>query len=566
LLVSDASALPTVAAAIDNTALVGLDVETTGLDPRKDQVRLLSLTCDNFDGARNTYLLDCFAVDPSPLWEALAGKELVIHNAAFDLAFLAALGLKPGKVQDTMILSQLVYGTRKPKGFHTLAGCAEREVGRPLDKTLQKADWGRALTPAMLAYAAADADVLLPLLSALGKKVAASGQQAVAEIESRCLPAVVWLAGAGVALDWQDWCFLEKESREEATALKEQLDAQAPLLPGQLFTAVNWRSPQQVLAVFQGLGVQIDGTDDDTLAGVDHPLADLLRQYRSAATRATTWGRNWDRFRHEGRVYAGWRQIGSEAGRMACRDPNLQNLPRGSDYRNCVAASPGMVLVKADYSQIELRIACKIAGDGRMLSAYRQGEDLHRLTAALVLNKLPADVTKADRQLAKAINFGFLYGMGWRTFRGYARKNYGVSLNEGEARSYKRAFFRAYPGLRDWHDRVRQAHALETRTLTGRRRQLRVDESDTYRLNSPVQGTGADGLKLALALLHERRHECPKAFPVLAVHDEVVLEAPADKADEAAAWLKRCMVDAMAPLIDPVPCEVETSVGPTWAG
>ena len=143
----------------------------------------------------------------------------------------------------------------------------------------------------------------------------------------------------------------------------------------------------------------------------------LLREYRAAAKRSGTYGREW--LRHvspDVRVYATWKQIGAGAsGRMSCKGPNLQQLPRDPRYRRCFIAPPGRVLVKADYSQIELRIAAKITGDTRMLAAYQKGEDLHTLTARALLGK--TDVTKADRQLAKAVNFGLLYGQGRRVWR-----------------------------------------------------------------------------------------------------------------------------------------------------
>src|SRR5262249_9747809 len=150
-----------------------------------------------------------------------------------------------------------------------------------------------------------------------------------------------------------------------------------------------------------------------------------------------------------------------------------------------------------------------------------------------------------DRQLTKALNFGLLYGMGAARFRDYAKAQYGVELTEADAQKYRGAFFDAYPGLRAWHNQTGRtgSKASETRTLAGRRR-LAV-ERFTEKLNTPVQGTGADGLKLALALLWERRHQCPDAFPVLAVHDEIVVEAEAEKSGTAVAWLKTAMVDAM---------------------
>ena len=251
---------------------------------------------------------------------------------------------------------------------------------------------------------------------------------------------------------------------------------------------------------------------------------------------------------------------------MSCSEPNAQNLPRDPPYRRCFIAPPGRTLVKGDYSQIELRIAALIADDTRMIAAFRAGDDLHALTASLVLGKPLAEVTKADRQLAKAVNFGLLCGQRANGFRRYAQSNYGLNLSEQQADAYRTAFFRAYPGLAKWHQRVHRRHATETRTLSGRRRVLKPDIWDTDRLNSPVQGAGADGLKLALAMLWERRHQCPGAFPVLVAHDEIVVETDAAQADAAADWLKSAMVDAMQPMLDPVAVEVEIKIAPTWGG
>jgi DNA polymerase-1 len=246
---------------------------------------------------------------------------------------------------------------------------------------------------------------------------------------------------------------------------------------------------------------------------------------------------------------------------MACSKPNLQNLPRRADYRRCFMAPPGRVLVKADYSQVELRIAAKVSGDRNMLAAYRDGQDLHALTARQVLGV--QEVTKDQRQLAKALNFGLLYGMGAPRFREYAQTNYGVKLTPAQAAEYREAFFRAYPGLRRWHRSVPDK-PVETRTLAGRRR-LEVAKF-TEKLNTPVQGSGADGLKLALALLWERREQVAGAFPVLVVHDEIVVECDQGQAEDVLEWLKGAMIDAMRDWLDPVPVEVEVKVAPTWGG
>jgi DNA polymerase-1 len=211
-----------------------------------------------------------------------------------------------------------------------------------------------------------------------------------------------------------------------------------------------------------------------------------------------------------------------------------------------------------------LRIAAKISGDRNMLEAYRTGLDLHTVTAQRILGR--EAVSKDDRQIAKSANFGLLYGMGAPGYQNYAKSNYGVELTLDQARSYREAFFAAYPGLRSWHQRVRNQHARETRTFAGRRRLLPPEAFDTWRLNTPAQGSGADGLKLALALLWERRAQVPSARPVLVAHDEIVMECAADQSESVSVWLKQAMIDAMSPWLDPVPVEVEVKIAPTWGG
>jgi DNA polymerase-1 len=564
-LIRDPAVLAAVATALDDTALVGLDLETTGLDPRADRVRLLSLALDTIDGGTFTYLVDCFAVDPSPLWEVLVGKELVLHNAAFDLAFLARLGFTPaGKVRDTMLLAQLLMAGTLERV--TLSACCQRWLNRTLDKAEQKSAWTGELTADQVAYAALDVAVLGPLLKTLTVKIKAEGLAKTAEIEGRCLPAIVWMGRQGVGFDKGAWQSLARAAAEEADALRHELDRTAPPRPSTLdgYSLWNWDSAQQVKEALAEAGCRVNNTTDDTLAAARHPLAELLRRYRDARKRCTTYGGDWlKHVAEDGRVYPSWRQIGAASGRMSCSEPNMQQLPRG-DYHRCVVAAPGRVLIKADYSQIELRIAAKISDDTALLDAYQHGDDLHVRTARSVLSI--QEVTKEYRQLAKALNFGLLYGMGPRGFRQYARSNYGLDLTEEEAQRYRDAFLQSYPGLAAWQRRVRSRRTKETRTLAGRRRLLNDKTPDTQRLNTPVQGTGADGLKMVLALLWERRDQAPGAVPVLAVHDEIVVEADAAQAEAVAGWLKGAMIDAMAPLIDPVPVEVEVRICQTWGG
>jgi DNA polymerase I-like protein with 3'-5' exonuclease and polymerase domains len=567
LLVRDQEGLQAVAAALDNSAVAGLDVETTGLDSRTDEVRLLSLSLENLDGDRFSYLIDCSAVDPRPLWGRLAEKGLVAHNAAFDLAFLAEMGFTPaGPVHDTLLLARLLVAGTYEKC--DLAAVVQREVGQTLDKAEQRSNWSGPLTDGQLRYAARDVEVLVPLHQALTAKVRQAKLEEVARIETRALPAFTWLGRSGIAFDSGAWGALAAEAEAALREATEGLDRAAPPRPDRLEgqDGWDWDSTLQVKRAFAAVGVELDSTEDEVLSGVDHPMAALLREHRAARRRVSNYGADWNKaVADDGRIYAGWIQLGSRAGRTSCRTPNLQQVPRDGRYRRCFVAPPGRVLVKADYSQLQLRIAAKIADEKAMLDAYARGEDLHTRTARQITGK--AEVTKADRQVAKALNFGLLFGMGAQRLQESAKSEYGVDMTLEEARDYRRAFFEAYPGLARWHRRQGNSKAAECRTLAGRRRLL-DDKTPHYtdRLNSPVQGTEADGAKLAMALLWERRDQCPGAVPVIFNHDEIVVECDEGQKEAAAGWLRRAMLDGMAPLTAPVPVEVEVTIAASWGG
>jgi DNA polymerase-1 len=561
VLVQNPTDLAKVLVALEKDSLIALDLETNGLNPCTDSIRLLSLSFGNDASDPTAYLVDWFAVDASPLLKVLTSKNLVIHNAAFDLGFLNRSGFTPaGKVCDTMHLSQLLTaGTRESNGLEV---CCDRYLGRKIDKTEQQSDWSGELTANQLAYAAADVAVLIPLYKTLLGKIDQAKLLETAAIERRCLRAIVWMSQHGVGFDRNAWLALANVAKEEAEKEWQRLNELAPQKPGDSPAVWNWKSPKQAAQALNLAGCEVADTADETLAALDHPLAQQLRRYRKASRRTDNYGTAWlDHLQADGRIYPKWRQIGAATGRMSCSDPNMQQLPRG-DCRRCIVAPLGRVLVKADYSQIELRIAAKVSGDEALLAAYRRGDDLHTITASKVLEV--DEVTKEDRQLAKALNFGLLYGMGADSFRRYAKSDYGLDLTEEKAKRYHKAFFDTYPGLAKWHRSVRAKITKETRTLAGRRLLTDHKTTSNLRLNAPIQGTGADGLKLALALLWERRNQVPGAFPVLAVHDEIVIEADADQAAVAAAWLKAAMMDGMVPLIDPVPVEVEVKVSRTW--
>jgi DNA polymerase I len=217
-----------------------------------------------------------------------------------------------------------------------------------------------------------------------------------------------------------------------------------------------------------------------------------------------------------------------------------------------------------------VRIVAKIAGEEAMLEAYRNGEDLHARTARSITGR--EGVTKEDRQLAKAMNFGLLYGQGPKGLRNYARDKYGVEMSLEESAEYRERWFEAYPAIRTWHRREGadfDAGEDSATTLAGRLRRVR----SFMEINHPVQGTGADGLKLAMAFFHERLSEHLDVRLVLAVHDELVVECPEEQAEMVAKFLEKMMVAGMDEVLNPgldtehpdrAPVEVDVKLLESW--
>ncbi|MBA3451075.1 MAG: hypothetical protein H0T18_07680, partial [Chloroflexia bacterium] len=554
--------------------VLGLDFETTGLDPRSDSLQLVQLATRD-----RVYLIDPATVDLAALAPLLttSSSTIVGHNLGFDLGFLHAAGLSipsGDRIFDTVLASQLIDGGAHPSGaktadpsdatgrgkkptmvgYHSLAAVAHRWLGQVIDKTLQVSDWSGPLSDEHIAYAARDAAILLPLRDALDVALAQGGLANVAALEFAALPAVIWLEATGTPVDVAAWSAL----RDEAAATLAALDAElATVLP-----CVNVDSPTQLIAALAGLGIAIPNGQEATLRTVvdQHPAVDLVVRRKDAKKRVSTYGDTYLNHVHPttGRIHANYRLIGAASGRMACSKPNLQNIPREPAYRRCICPSPGRVLIKADYSQIELRIAAQISGDSAMQAAFRAGEDLHTKTARAVLDREP---TAEDRQLAKALNFGLLYGMGAERLRAYARDEYGVTLSANEAEQFRQRFFQAYPGLRAWH-RAQQEGEVTTYTLIGRPRHGVSQFAE--KLNSPVQGTGADILKGAMARLWADRAVVPSAVPVLVVHDEIVCEVDRGEADACATWLTAHMEAAGAAVLTEVPVVVETQIVADW--
>jgi len=330
----------------------------------------------------------------------------------------------------------------------------------------------------------------------------------------------------------------------------------------------NLASPIQVTEALKKVNIPLPNTRYETLVehAIDHPLLDVFLAWRDIEKEATSFGIDWLKHVRDGRVHPGWLQL-KVTGRMGCKEPNLQQIPRGA-CRKGIAAQPGYKLVRADFSQIEARVACKISGDKVMEQLYLTNGDIHEYAAKAVLQK--DTVTKEERQIGKSLVFGLLFSMSAPKLRIYCRTSYGVKFTPTEAEVFRNRFFTAFPGLKAWHDRIRRVcnSLKEIRSMLGRRRVIFGDKDGLnmlgLALNTPVQGTAADMMKMSVRTIWDRRHERPTAKLVALIHDEIILEERDDQAEETGRWLRAAMIETGNAIIDPIPVDASVKIGQTW--
>jgi DNA polymerase-1 len=269
-----------------------------------------------------------------------------------------------------------------------------------------------------------------------------------------------------------------------------------------------------------------------------------------------------------GRLHADFRQIGAPTGRFACTNPNIQQVPHAVEYRRCFMGHPnGRTLVIADYSQIELRILAEFSGDQAFMDAFRSGADLHKVTAAQVFGVSQDQVTKDQRDFAKRLNFGVVYGIGAQRF------SMMTGLGVPEAEDVLKRYFATYRGL----DRFLRESAnravtdKEARTGSGRLVKFNFDPSDRQQVsmtqrngkNAPIQGTSADILKRALRLLNDELRQT-SAKIVNIIHDEIVVEVDEAEAPGVAQTVERAMCAAGEEYLTTVPVKVESQIASEW--
>jgi DNA polymerase-1 len=560
--------------ALKQAKVLAVDTETLGLDPHNDKLRLIQIAAQGLP----VLVIDCFKFLPEGLGmigEILEGRAVkVLQNAKFDLQFFMALGIYPYPIFDTMLAGQLLR-TSGGASRARLEDLARHYLDEEISKDEQKSDWRGKLSESQLEYAAKDADILLRLREAMVKEIYENGLSEIALIEFACAGAIAQMEYEGISLDEALWNSLiapaEKERDEALEVLYTYTDpptVQISLFGDDVVYGHNFDSNPFALKMLQAHGIQTRSTSKQDLAPyAGHPLVRALTAYRRAAKSISSFLHPIPNMIHPktGRLHPRYVQIGSWSGRMSCSNPNIQQIPRSRDFRKCFVAAPGRKLIIADYSQIELRVAADLTDDPRMTAAYQKGEDLHKLTASLMLRKAINEITHQERQAAKAVNFGLIYAMGAAGLKQYSLQSYGVEMTLEQAEEFRRRFFDAYTGIARWHRDLKRRPPTESRSLTGRKFTFSSNAGLSALCNTPVQGTAADIVKKALGILAARL-EGEDIRIIGVVHDEILLEAHEKSADKGAELLKLAMEEAGNSVLKNVPCQADVSVADSWGG
>ncbi len=514
-------------------------------------------------------------------------KTLVAQNAKFDMTVLGRYGIKFGStVHDTMLENYVVDATAR----RNMDAMSREFLGYdpiPIEKLIgEKTRGGEAqrsmgdLNPEDICdYAAEDADVTFQLEGVLRKRAEDAGVlKALEESEEPLIPILIEMEKVGVRIDENALhsfgLQLDKEISNMAAAIKSYGDLE-----------MNLDSPRQLGEfLFSKLGLPGGkktatgqfATDEKMLQKIinEHPVVRNILEYRTCTKLKTTYA---DKLPMcidlaDGRVHTTFAQSMTETGRLSSSDPNLQNIPvrseRGKMIRAAVVArDENHVLISADYSQIELRLMAAMSGDETMIEAFRNGADIHRETASKVFNVLPELVTDDMRAKCKMVNFGIIYGI---SAFGLSQR---LMIPRREAADLITAYFEHYPTIKKFME-TSIAKARECGyavTMLGRRRTLRDINSrnatvrqsaERDAINTPVQGTAADLIKLAMVKVDRALKAAGlKTKMILQIHDELLFDAPIEEAEKVKDIVKREMEGAMD---IGIPLEVGIGMGKNW--
>jgi DNA polymerase I len=575
------------------------DIETTGLD--RFSSRLLGVAF-SWKAHEGWYLPYADSLLPALRDVLTSPAEKIGHNLKFDLSILFHHGIEVrGPFFDTLLADTLVAPERRHSmdylseillGYSPvkLAEIAAPATEAPSDdlfalaeKTKATKDLDIAAIPlATLAeYAAEDADVTYQLAEKLRPLLRDSGQKAILDsIESPLLPVLVAMEMEGIAIDPAALGVIGDELQIQIDGLVKSIHTHAD-------RSFNIASPKQLGEIlFDQLGLADKAkktktgqykTDEQTLSTLEgkHPIISDILAYREATKLKSTYldALPTHIVAETGRVHTHFHQLVAATGRLASSDPNLQNIPvrseAGRKIRKAFVPRAGFTLLSCDYSQIELRVMAALSQDATMIEAFQNDVDIHTITAAKVFVVEPENVTSDMRRTAKMVNFGIIYGI---SAFGLSQR---LAIPRTEAANIIEAYFREYPAIREFMDRtVCEARASGyVETVSGRRRyfpdlnsgnQNLRGNAERAAINTPIQGTAADMIKLAMiriaSLLKEKSY---RTKMLLQVHDELVFDLALDEREELVPMILTVMKTALV-LPHGVPIEVSSGTGSNW--
>ena len=571
---------------LENKPFLFLDTEIAvkdfkNIDFFSDKIRLIQLGTQN----KEIFVFDLFKIDKEKiklvLKNLLENKGIVGHNLKFDIKFLKTnLDIFPTLVFDTMIASQILSEGENDK--HSLLALSKREANLELDKTYQSSSWNlENLTEEQIEYSAKDVLALMEIFPVLRDKLnsietphKATGKvyeifkvkNPISAVEFTFVPylALIELKGMPISKEKLDSLLNEISSKYQRIYI--DFIRQYGVDPFSTQKVSNWlinklnlhlpktekgsySSQDKVLKKF------LDKKPVQKLLEIRHTKKLLdklkeLKQYAKEDTKTTY------------RVHSDYRQIGAPTGRMSSSRPNLQNITY--EIRKLFEAKEGHKLIIADYSQIELRIASEYTNEETMITAFKEGKDLHKFSASLITGKPYEEITKEERKLAKAINFGLIYGVSPKSLMEYAVNNYGVEITLKEAKEFHEKFFQYYKGFKQWHDSVKEKlkkqHKIIVVSLLGRRMKA---SRFTDAVNYPIQATGSDMLKMAVNFFYKLKGSLD-VYIINLVHDEIIVEVEESQAEQAKKILEESMLKAGKILLKQVPVEYEVSIANNW--
>jgi DNA polymerase-1 len=584
-LVRELEQQPVFAFDTETTSVNSLEAELVGISVSWKEGEAFYVPVGHVEGVQLT--CDLVLNKLKPLLED-PGIGKTGHNIKFDYEILARYGVQVGPIVfDTMVAAFLLNPLGRAQSLDDLA---YNELGIemiPITELIGVGKVQRTFDTSLIEdaniYAAEDADMSWRLYKKLRVQLDSenalnewgwSMMRLADEIEWPIIPVLAEMEREGIELD----VGMLKTFGERLNTKIQELKGDIYAYAGEEF---NLGSPAQLGQILYGrLGLSTTGlkkgkTGFSTAVAEleklrnDHPVVELIMQYRELDKLNNTYVEALpEQVAGDGRVHTSFSQVIAQTGRLSSSNPNLQNIPvrteLGREIRTAFIAPEGRILVSADYSQIELRVAAALAGDEAMMQTFREGVDLHRQTAAELYGVPLDDVSKEQRSAAKTINFGVLYGM----------SAHGLSVATGmdgkQSAAFIERYFEVRPKLRDYIDATKKFawDNQYTMTLFGRRRPCPEIRSSNFQIrqsaervavNVPIQGTAADIYKLAMIALMKRLDDDSKLL--LQIHDELIVETPEAKGEAVADMMR----EIMCGVIDlGVPLAVDTAIGKNW--